>query len=93
MASALVQFRVDEAEKLEAAQICGQLGMNLPAYLRMCLSRLVQERGVPFSMKLAPAEDNSGIAAMRKASMIAEELGIADMTLDEINAEIAAARR
>ena len=93
MASALVQFRADEAEKLEAIQICEQLGMNLASYLRMCLSRLVQERGVPFSMRLAPAEESPGIAAMRKASIIAEERGIADMSLDEINAEIAAARK
>ncbi len=33
-----------------------------------------------------------GLEAMRAASMIAEENGIAEMTLDEINAEIAEAR-
>lgn len=91
MASALVQFRADEAEKMEAIQVCEKLGMNLPSYLRMCMSRLVKEQGVPFSMKLTPAE-NSGIAAMKRASQIASERGISDMTLDEINAEIAAAR-
>ena len=50
------------------------------------------DKGVPFSMKL---EDNKGeraIAAMREASRIAEENGISDMSLEEINAEIAAAR-
>ena len=92
MASALVQFRADEAEKMEAIQVCEKLGMNLPSYLRMCMSRLVKEQGVPFSMKLTPAE-NLGIAAMKRASQIASERGISDMTLDEINAEIAAARK
>ena len=92
MASALVQFRTDEAEKMEAIQVCEKLGMNLPSYLRMCMSRLVKEQGVPFSMKLTPAE-NLGIAAMKRASQIASERGISDMTLDEINAEIAAARK
>ena len=91
MASALVQFRADEAEKTEAIRICEKLGMNLPSYLRMCMSRLIQEQGVPFSMKLTT--DNPGITAMKKASMIAAERGIADMTLDEINAEIAKARK
>lgn len=91
MASALVQFRADEAEKMEAIQVCEKLGMNLPSYLRMCMSRLVKEQGVPFSMKLTPVE-NPGIAAMKRASQIASERGISDMTLDEINAEIAAAR-
>lgn len=91
MASALVQFRTDEAEKIEAIQVCEKLGMNLQSYLRMCMSRLIKEQGVPFSMKLTPV-DNPGIAAMKRASQIAAERGISDMTLDEINAEIAATR-
>ena len=33
MANALVQFRADEVEKIEAAQICEKLGINLPSYL------------------------------------------------------------
>ena len=44
-------------------------------------------------MKLATEEDNPGIVAMHKASRIAEERGISDMLLDEINAEIAEARK
>ena len=93
MTSTLVQFRADEAEKIEAVQICEKLGINLPSYLRMCMSRLIQEQGVPFSMKLGAVEENLGIAAMRKASEIARERGISEMTLDEINAEIAQARK
>ena len=93
MTSALVQFRTDEAEKIAARQICEKLGMNLPAYLRICVSRLVQEQGIPFSMKLVPEKEDPGIAAMKRASRIAAERGISDMTLDEINAEIAEARK
>ena len=93
MTSALVQFRADETEKTEALQICEKLGLSLPSYLRMCMSRLVQEQGIPFSMRLSPEEDNPGTLAMKKASKIAKERGISDMTLDEINAEIAKARK
>jgi len=71
MASALVQFRTDKAVKTEAIQICEKLGMNLPSYLRMCMSRLVQEQGVPFSMRLVPETENPGITAMKRASRIA----------------------
>lgn len=92
MASALVQFRTDEAEKIEATRICEKLGLSLSAYLRMCMYRLVKEQGVPFSMHLAEAE-NPGVAAMKRASQIAVERGIEDMTLDEINMEIAEARK
>lgn len=32
MTSALVQFRIDEAEKIKALQICANLGLSLPFY-------------------------------------------------------------
>ena len=38
-------------------------------------------------------ESNPGISALQRASRIAEEYGIADMTLEEINAEIAETRK
>ena len=65
----------------------------MPSYLRMCISRLVRDRGIPFSMKIDEASENKGVSAMKRASRIAEENGISDMTLDEINAEIAEARK
>ena len=92
MASTLVQFRTEDTEKLKSIQILEKLGLSLPAYLRMCMSRLNQENGIPFSMKLEE-EQNSGIRALKRASRIAEEYGISDMSLDEINAEIAEARK
>ena len=92
MASSLVQFRADDSEKTESIQICEKLGLTLPSYLRMCMSRLIQEQGIPFSMTLREKE-NRGIRALSKASQIAKEQGISEMTLDEINAEIAEARK
>ena len=92
MASALVQFRTDDESKIKAMSICEKLGMDLQTYLRMCLSRLIQENGVPFSMKIENTT-NKGFEALKKASRIAEKNGISDMTLDEINEEIAQARK
>ena len=93
MSSTLVQFRTDENSKTKAVLICKRLGLDLPSYLRMCISRLNQENGIPFSMNINNLPQNKGLEAMKAASMIAEEYGIADMTLDEINAEIAEARK
>lgn len=62
MANTLVQFRTEETVRIKAISICERLGIDLQTYLRMCVSRLVQENG------------------------------ISDMSLDEINAEISAAR-
>ena len=92
LANSLVQFRTDETSRVKTAQICEKLGIDLPTYMRMCISRLIQENGIPFSMKLDSQPVNRGILAMKEASRIAAEQGIADMSLDEINAEIAAAR-
>ncbi len=92
MASTLIQFRTDDSGKLRSIQILEKLGLSLPAYLRMCMFRLNQENGIPFSMKLEP-KVNQGIRAMQEASKIAEQFGIADMTLDEINAEIDETRK
>ena len=92
MASTLIQFRTEDTEKIKSIQILDKLGLTLPAYLKMCMSRLNQEHGIPFSMKL-DATDTPGISAIKKASKIAEEYNISDMSPDEINAEIAEARK
>ena len=93
MANSLVQFRIDETTRIQAASICERLGIDLPTALRMFVSRLVQENGIPFSMKLDDDEvAKKALNAMKEASRIAAESGIADMSLDEINKEIEAAR-
>ena len=92
MASSLVQFRIEDTSRIKAASICEQLGIDLPTYLRTCIARLIQENGIPFSMKLETRPESTGLQAMKEASHIAAENGISDMSIDEINAEISAAR-
>ncbi len=93
MASTLIQFRADDTDKIEALQICDELGISLQTYLKMCMTRLIKERGIPFSMKLDESSVNTAINALKRASRIAEENGIADMALEEINAEISEVRK
>ena len=85
MASTLVQFRTEDTNKIKAMQICELLGIDLPTYMRMCISRLIQE--------LDTGTGNKGLRAMKAASRIAFENGISEMSLDEINAEIAEVRK
>ena len=92
MANNLIQFRADDDLKLQASVICNKIGIDLQSYLRMCLVRMISENGIPFSMRVND-DNNLGISAMRKAQRIAEQRGISDMSLDEINAEIAKARK
>lgn len=92
MANTLVQFRAEESARIKAVNICERLGIDLPTYLRMCMSRLIQENGIPFSMQLNNEQESCGLSAMKAASRIALENGISEMSLDEINAEISAVR-
>lgn len=92
MANNMVQFRADEDLKLQATVICNKIGIDLQSYLRMCLARMVNENGIPFSVRVNE-DENIGISAMRKAQRIAEKKGISDMSLEEINAEIAETRK
>ena len=92
MVNTLVQFRVDESDRTEAMEICSKLGIDLQSYFRICLAKLIREKGIPFSMKIEEAKENKGISAMKRASKIAKEYGISDLSLDEINEVIREAR-
>lgn len=93
MASTLIQFRTDDISKNNATDICRTIGIDLQDYLRMCVSRLISEKGIPFSMNADVILASRAKAAMREASSIAKENGSADITLEEINAEIDEARK
>ena len=93
MANSLIQFRTEEASRIKAMAICERLGIDLQTYMRMCISRLIQENGIPFPVKLDDLPDNKAVRTMRSAGRIDDEKDIADMTLDEINAEISKARK
>ena len=93
MANSLIQLRIDEKLKLEATSIFEQLGLDLSTAIRIFLTRSVQERGIPFQMTLKEEYNaEKAMDAMKRMSMAAQEHGIADMSLEEINAEIDAVR-
>lgn len=95
MATSLVQIRVEDELKTEAAQIFEKLGIDLPTAVRMFLKRSVLENGIPFSMTLPKAEYKAerALQAMYEMNESAQRNGIADMSLEEINAEISESRK
>ena len=52
----------------------------------------IREREISFYKNIDSRAENAGLKALERASLIAEEEGFADMSLDEINSEIAAVR-
>ncbi len=93
--TSLVQIRVDSTLKEQASKLYEDLGIDLSTAIRMFLKRSVLINGVPFSMTL-PKEDykaERALRAMQEISEASERNGLADMSLDEINAEIDATRK
>jgi len=95
MATSLVQIRVDNSLKERAATIYEGLGIDLSTAVRMFLKRSVLAGGIPFSMTLPKTEYKAerALRAMQEISEASKRNGLADMSLDEINAEIDATRK
>ncbi len=88
----LIQFRADKKLKQEVADIYEQLGMDLPTAFRMFMKKSKQVKGLPFDATLPEqaitrADALNAFYEARKQMENEQEL-----SLDEINAEIAAAR-
>ncbi len=95
MATSLLQVRVDDSLKDQAAKVFDELGIDTSTAIRMFLKRTVMENGIPFRMTL-PIDvyrSERGYRAMLELNESAQKTGTAGMSLDEINAEIEASRR
>lgn len=94
MSSSLLQVRIDDELKAQASAVFEELGIDLPTAVRMFLKRSVLVNGIPFGMTLPKEDDRFRfMRALNQLQDEAQQNGTADMTLEEINEEIAAARR
>lgn len=102
MANSLVQVRVDDKLKDEVTAIYDQLGLDLSTAVRIFFKRSVAEKSIPFAMKIDYNNKKDIIRkriplnilnAMNTLAESAEENGVANLNLEEINAEISAARK
>ena len=63
MPTTVMQVRVDEELKKQAAAVCEELGLDLPTAIRMFMKRTVLQNGIPFSMTLPKANGSDDILA------------------------------
>jgi DNA-damage-inducible protein J len=63
-ANALVQARVDETVKEEAAAVLATMGLTVSDAVRMLLTRVAREKALPFEPLVPNAET---VAAMKEA--------------------------
>ena len=91
MADDLIQFEINEILKIQAEIICNKLGIDLETYLRICITKLISNNGIPFNIVLI---DKSSKATQAQFEMgrISKENGNSEMSLDEINEEIRLAK-
>lgn len=89
---ALIQFRVDNDLKQDVAEICEALGTDMPTVFRMCMKQMRIVRGIPFPTRLPETVVTRREALDAFDEMRRQAADVPEMTLDEINAEIRAAR-
>lgn len=88
----LIQFRADKELKQEVAEIYETLGMDLPTAFRMFMTRSKMVKGLPFEATLPESAITRMEAKKAFYELREQAVNLPDMTIDEINAEIAAVR-
>ena len=95
MATSLLQVRVENDLKTEAAKIFENLGIDTSTAVKLFLKRVILENGIPFKMTLPkePYNAERGYRALVQLGEASERNGLSDMSLEEINAEIEMSRK
>ena len=87
----VLQVRLDDELKNQAAAIYNELGIDLSTAVRMFFKKSVLVGGIPFDTKICDSTLKAILAVDRMRS-VSESNGNSEMTLDEINEEIRKAR-
>jgi DNA-damage-inducible protein J len=99
---ATVQIRIDEDTRAQASQLFERIGLDIPTAVRMFLKQSIASNGLPFQPTIA--KDNGLVTSrkqagesLKQAFRLAQEQSVINgtdkMTMEEIDAEIAACRR
>jgi len=94
MADTTVTIRVDEQVKKQFEEFCGEVGINMSAAVNMFIYTVIREQKIPFTIHSDKEKIlRRGKEAFERMQDESERNGNSEMTLEEINAEIAAARK
>ena len=92
MAQATFSVRMDEGLKRQFDALCAEFGMNATTAFNVFAKAGVRERRIPFEIQAAVPDRAAGMQAFLAMRAEAKKNGLQEMTLDEINAEIAKVR-
>lgn len=90
-----VNFRMEKSVKKELDEILSEIGLNSSTTFNMIARLIIRERGIPFPITLknddeSIKETKQLLSEIRKE---AQKNGTSDLTMDEINDEIALYRK
>ena len=90
MAQTSMTLRVDNSLKKNFDTLCEEFGFTTTAAITVFMKTVVRERRIPFEIKAASKEEVNakGWKAILEMGKQAEDAGIQDMSLEEINAII-----
>jgi DNA-damage-inducible protein J len=92
MAQSAVTVRIDSEIKSQFDELCEQFGMSANTAFNIFVKAVIRSRSIPFTIKGSRAETPSALDLFMQQRRAAEASQDPEMTLNEINAEIRAAR-
>ncbi len=94
MSTALIQVRIDEQLKDDVVALYEGMGIDISTAIRIFFKKSLADGGIPFSMKTSGVSytSSAGIESLGRLQRQSFDNGITDMSLDDINMEIKAAR-
>ena len=92
MAQVSMTVRMDASIKAQFEELCQQFGMSVNTAFTIFVKAVIRSRSIPFAIRGSKAETSNALDLFMQQRKAAEASQEPEMTLDEINAEIHAAR-
>lgn len=92
MAQSAVTVRIDSEMKSQFDELCEQFGMSANTAFNIFVKAVIRSRSIPFTIRGTRMAQPSALDLFMQQRRAAEASQEPEMTLDEINAEIRAAR-
>ena len=100
MAQVAFSIRMDEDLKRDFGQFCNEIGMSMTTAFVIFARKTLNERRIPFILDVPQKRFDENEQIRLRAKKAVERIradirdrGLPDLTMEEIDAEIAAARR
>lgn len=92
MAQSAVTVRLESDMKSQFDALCAQFGMSANTAFNIFVNAVIRSRSIPFTIRGDRTETPSALDLYMQQRRFAEASQEPELTLDEINAEIRAAR-